>query len=377
MYFLCLILIDKKILLIYDNADKLDELRCLRDYWAYHSTCSILVTSRDASVVRRLPTGTEGLQIRTMTEDEGEQFLIDRVGTAADSDARSLSRSIAVRFNCWPLALSQVSAWILDTRSTLRKFWDILVNKPETEKRIYAYKNKENHYEYTLSQVWDTILPSLESSSARLLSVMSIMDPDAVPDRLFRGWKSDSASLSESQSLDEFDYLSDRTQLLNYSIVEVSEDVSTLHRIVQSTRLNNISKQERDEAFTTSLYLLAASFPKQVLGNHMYGQWPDCELFLPHVLSFDKALEKYGWDIDASKALTYVNMMCDMTWSVSMPVSPTGFFQLELSLHNCQVSVGDWPIRRSPIPPRPCRKYLHRNHRPLRSRRRSSIRRSR
>lgn len=93
-----------------------------------------------------------------MTEDEGEQFLIERLGTNVDGDTRSLSRSIAVRFNCWPLALSQISAWILETRSTLRKFWDLLMKKPDTEIRIYAYRDKESRYEYTLSQVWDSIL---------------------------------------------------------------------------------------------------------------------------------------------------------------------------------------------------------------------------
>lgn len=94
----------------------------------------------------------------------------------------------------------------------------------------------------------------------------------------------------------------------------MSEDLSPLHRIVQSTRLKNISNPERDEAFTTALYLLTANLPRQKLGNFMYGQWPDCELLLPHVLSFDEALEKYGWNMDNSRALIYVNMMCNMTW---------------------------------------------------------------
>lgn len=138
------------------------------------------------------------------------------------------------------------------------------------------------------------------------------MDPDSIPDRLFRGWKSDGTNLNVSQSPDEFEYVQDRTPLLNYSIVEVNEDVSTLHRIVQSTRLKVIPDEERGHAFHTAVHLLAACLPQQVLGNHMYGQWLDCEIYLPHVLSFKRATSDF-WNMSDTEAKTYVNMVCDAT----------------------------------------------------------------
>ncbi|KAF2829954.1 hypothetical protein CC86DRAFT_403285 [Ophiobolus disseminans] len=100
-----------------------------------------------------------------------------------------------------------------------------------------------------LPEAWNSMLASLDPPSAKLLSVLSLMDPDSIPDRLFSGWKSDAPRLNDPSTPDEHEYITARTPLLDYGMIEVEENISTLRRIVQSTRLKLISAEERSDAF--------------------------------------------------------------------------------------------------------------------------------
>lgn len=86
----------------------------------------------------------------------------------------------------------------------------------------------------------------------------------------------------------------------------------SIHRLVQSTRLEKMTDGERNSAFNMTIELLTHHFPRQVLGNHMHDLWSDCELFLPHVLAFENAVRQWNPSLEDNAA--YINMMCDCTW---------------------------------------------------------------
>lgn len=88
----------------------------------------------------------------------------------------------------------------------------------------------------------------------------------------------------------------------------------SIHRFAQSTRLNLMTLEERQEAFDVALSILATCFPKQVLGSHMHELYEGCEAFLPHVLAFEKAVQEKKPSFLQRDAEMYVNMMCDVTW---------------------------------------------------------------
>jgi tetratricopeptide (TPR) repeat protein len=87
----------------------------------------------------------------------------------------------------------------------------------------------------------------------------------------------------------------------------------SIHRIVQSTRLKKLSSYDRGEAFNVMLSILAACFPRQEFGSHMHELWDACELFLAHVLAFDRAVQEFRPTF-GEETRVYVNMMCDVTW---------------------------------------------------------------
>lgn len=176
---------EKRWLLIFDNAD---ESGLLLSSWPWeHRGCgSIIITSRNNNIHQGLPDNTRTIQVSGLTEEECETLLLSRLGEAStDKEDRHISRDIAKFFNCWPLALRQLSAFLEDSLTTIDKMWEILSCNPNVEGEIYSYRDTASPYEHTLMTAWEPILSNLPHNSTMLLSVLSVLDPDKIPNQLF------------------------------------------------------------------------------------------------------------------------------------------------------------------------------------------------
>ncbi|KAK0624304.1 hypothetical protein B0T14DRAFT_495601 [Immersiella caudata] len=165
--------------------------------------------------------------------------------------------------------------------------WELFQKTADTDQKILSCRDPTGLYpEDTLSAAWTAILGNLPSNSAKLLTLLSLVDPDNIPDRLFSGGVQLEGGFAFLRN--EFDYREAKGPLLNYDIMsQTTAGSMSIHRLVQSTRLKNLSDHNRDEAFNVMLPILATCFPKQVLGSHMHERWDYCEVFLAHVLAFD------------------------------------------------------------------------------------------
>ncbi|VUC20828.1 unnamed protein product [Clonostachys rosea] len=90
------------------------------------------------------------------------------------------------------------------------------------------------------------------------------------------------------------------------------EEILSVHRVVQSARLQMLTDTNRQEAFNTTLTILSACFPRQKSGDHMNADWNDCERFFAHVLAFDTAVQ--NWNPVLADYEAYINLICDVTW---------------------------------------------------------------
>ena len=88
-------------------------------------------------------------------------------------------------FDCLPLALRQISVFIIESRITIGKLWSLLREKPEAEVNLHSHVDESTGYVYTTSNVWDTVLAHLDLESSKLLNIMALLDPDGIPDELF------------------------------------------------------------------------------------------------------------------------------------------------------------------------------------------------
>jgi hypothetical protein len=85
-----------------------------------------------------------------------------------------------------------------------------------------------------------------------------------------------------------------------------------IHRLVQQVRLSKLDPEARDTAFDAALVLLSRCFPRQHLGEHMYKVWPQCVVYLSHVLAVEGAYRR--WKPTIKKAKIFVEILCDCTW---------------------------------------------------------------
>ncbi|KAK5654035.1 hypothetical protein OQA88_7713 [Cercophora sp. LCS_1] len=326
---------DRRWLLVFDNAE---EPGVLAPRWPHKGNGCVIVTSRNRNICQGIQANTRYLQLHGLGVDHGEDFLFSRLGSELISkeQSRRFCNKLAAHFISWPLVLRQLSAFMNESKTDPQKMWELLEKTADADNAIFSWVDRDEVYQHrTLIQAWKTILCSLRRDSGRLLSLLSLLDPDKISNRFFstggfsNGKGSNFWRVSSSESNPTFvrhtgidngnSYRAAKATLLNYDIVSESkqslevEASMSIHRVVQSARLEMLGRDERQEAFDAMLAILATAFPKQVLGSHMHEFWEECEASLAHVLAFDKAVQKWKPSLGQRSAI-YVNLMCDVTW---------------------------------------------------------------
>ncbi|KAI1128111.1 hypothetical protein F5Y10DRAFT_292289 [Nemania abortiva] len=299
--------IRKRWLIIYDNAD---ESGLIQDYLPLEGDGSIIIVSRNKNIAEGLPKGTKTIHIKGLCDTEAQNLLLSRLNGGVHSEReRELSRRIAQRFQCWPLALRQLSAFLEESETSMETMWSLLCQQTNIEGDIYSYKDSTSSYEFTLQASWSQILSTLQVPTIKLLNMLSLVDPDNIPSEIF----SQGDSTGPPFPFTQFEYLSARAPLLKYDIVTKMEDgILSVHRLVQNTRLRMLHDDDRNEAFNAMLLILSHHFPKQALGDHMHALWGKCEVFLGSVLAFDTAVNQ--WQPRLDDPSSFLNLICDCTW---------------------------------------------------------------
>lgn len=168
---------------MFDNAD---DSRVLFSSWPHEGNGSIIVTSRNTHISQGLPPDTVTLHVDGLTESEGEDLLLLRLNSRNETRKEgSLRRHLARRFHGWPLALRQLSAFMNESHTSEQEMWDLVNKTSDVDTKIYAYKDKGEPYEWTLETAWNAILSQLPDDAARLLNILSLLDPDRIPGQLF------------------------------------------------------------------------------------------------------------------------------------------------------------------------------------------------
>lgn len=134
-----------------------------------------------------MPQHTKKFVISGFTADQGGRFLLARLRDGANNKStQDLARAIATRFHCWPLALRQLSAFLEESQTTMEEISALLSENADLENEIYSYRDSTCSYEHsTLAAAWVPILSRLPQPAARLLNMLSLVDPDGVPSQLF------------------------------------------------------------------------------------------------------------------------------------------------------------------------------------------------
>ncbi|PGH08462.1 hypothetical protein AJ80_07861 [Polytolypa hystricis UAMH7299] len=163
-------------LLIYDNAPD-ENFAFLRDYWPAGQSGSILVTTRSAYLAEEFSV-TADLVLGPIDEDSSVKVLVRHLPEALSLEEDQQARSICERLGNFPLALSQMAGYIVESRCPLDNFLEVYQSfEDAAEPHVSSEAGSTTGYQHTIPMVWAMDLSQLEKTSDTSLRPLSLFSP--------------------------------------------------------------------------------------------------------------------------------------------------------------------------------------------------------
>ncbi|CAG9947983.1 unnamed protein product [Clonostachys rosea f. rosea IK726] len=283
-------------LIVFDNADDFD---ALKQYWPSMSSGSILITSRDLGALQWTRIGEE---ISSMSaEDAKEMFFsaIEHHIPRSETNERA-AESILQEIGHLPLAISAAAGIIAETECDLADFVQLCeenAHQPDLFARMTPDIRRID-YDLTLETVWNISLQRISAKSMQLLSILTYLDPDAVPVNLFQtGGRSHpeighlskmTTWLQISKELRKHGLCSTANIYVSFRSDSTDSELTapgiSVHRLLLQTVFHRCSSQEKQAALDFAVALLKAEFPKVSDDKfRLSTQWKECHILLPQV----------------------------------------------------------------------------------------------
>jgi hypothetical protein len=298
-------------LLVFDHVIWPD---VLNDYWPIGgSTGSILITTR-----RTMPWSTVKYPvhgIEPFAEEEAAAFLKKEVKQRGCSHDEEHARILARRVNGFPHELSLLSRIIVNNNNSLCQF---LKEYDEKQSRREILRLNVQDLETSIRDDFFSgwALGVLDAKTTALLDVLSMLDPDAVPEELL-------ATTPKHMYIDHYpssrsSYEETRSILLSNSLVSWDKSTGNLiqHWLIQDASRRQMDKDRMRMVFNTCVQLINAVWPWQEFTfRHSIKRWPKCELLFPHIIR----LRKWGKQIDSqisdlNGSYEYARLLSDASW---------------------------------------------------------------
>jgi hypothetical protein len=296
---------DERWLLVFDNAD---DPEVLRTWWPVSSHGKILVTSRDPGAAKPSQS-LKRVKVNPLSDSESAQLLLSLVhrsevgsnGNDALSkpDDTAIARSLAERLGGLPLAINQVASYILDSDCTLGECEEIYSDISSRNDLLIQQSNTvDTNYEHSLGNVWDLSMSRVRKqnvNSVHLLEILSLLDPDSVPELLLTGkgrLESGAPRKALSYLANIAQFINARKFLLQQSMITKSgtdaNSALSIHRLVSAITQESLTGDDRQDRFDDVLELLIRQFPQVSLTRpSLNDQWPRCRVYISQVIALE------------------------------------------------------------------------------------------
>jgi tetratricopeptide (TPR) repeat protein len=280
-------------LLIWDNVEDLD---MLQRFLPPTRQGAFLITTR----CQALGTLVQGLDLLPMQQEEGIRFLLRRAKMLDPQTDVEQERQFAARHPAQyqagaelvevlgglPLALDQAGAYLEETRCGLPAY----LERFRTRRATLLRQRGEEARDHPAS-VSTTFTLAITATAERhpavrdLLQVCALLQPDAIPEELFRLGGAYLGATLETVCGDPLEW--DRVVGIacRYSLVSRQPEAQTLsiHHLVQAVLLDEMTEAEREQWNGRVVEALDKVFP-EVLPAAKQADRKQRERLLPHVL---------------------------------------------------------------------------------------------
>lgn len=282
-------------LLILDNVE--DPQSILSAFVPSKHQGSVLITTRR----RDLGALAHGEMLPLLSEEDAVLFLLRRAGriakkasvASATADDCLLARNLCQLLGRLPLALDQAGAYIAENGCSLQHYIDlyqqyrpILLDRRNADNQP-SHRTGSDHPDSVLMTFWlswDQI-QQRNMLAGRALQFCAFLAPDQIPEQLVVSGitHTETERTGDRVTIFFFDALEvdEALGLLHrYSLIERTEQILSLHRLVQEVMQDVLSEEERHHWMERAVLEVEAVFP-----SGKYGTWSLCEFLLPHALT--------------------------------------------------------------------------------------------
>jgi hypothetical protein len=290
-------------LLVFDNADDPD---ILCDYWPQMGTGAVLVTSRDPFAKNSLYSPAVGIDVQPFAVADAAVFL--QMISMRQSEPASLDTcaQIAQSLGGLPLAIAQMGGIIRRRSLSLQEFMEYYKEDAGRLQNAHS-QHIRSTYAHTVSTVF--AIERIPPAAAALLQVLSLLDPDAIPERILTNGAI-SVKL-ESYPKTKADYFEARAELIRSSLItrHIDENEIRIHRLVQDVVRQKMPAGGLQIVFDDTINLLSAVWPFASLNKATEtARWKECEQIFPHLARLKQLFEDQirGGDTKAGVAFAAV-----------------------------------------------------------------------
>lgn len=263
-------------LLIFDNAS---EALYLSEYIPQISTGHVIITSRNTNwseIAKEIP-------IEVFGEDEAVNFILNRTGQK-DIEA---ARELAEKLGYLPLALEQAAAYMKSRGKSILQYMELF---RMYKIRLFAKSDKPLSYNDTVATTWQISFENINNTfpaSLDILNFLAFLYPTDIPLELIKKSVSFLSNEYKKLLLDPLELDEAIRILYKYSLISITNDTISIHRLVQSVIKGNLSEEDRkkwidisfktlnkefvfDREISSEIYQVSKIFPhsQQVL-NHL------------------------------------------------------------------------------------------------------------
>ncbi|HZR41761.1 MAG TPA: FxSxx-COOH system tetratricopeptide repeat protein [Ktedonobacteraceae bacterium] len=306
------LLMHSKWLLIWDNVENLE---LVQRFLPAARQGAILLTTRR----RALGTLAQGLELPTMTPEEGILFLLRRAGflsaEVGDVPAHQLmqqmpsayaaAQKLVAEMDGLPLALDQVGAYIEETPCRLEDYLDLY----QSRRAALLDRRGETAVDHPASVVatWSLSFEQVEhtnAAAADVLRLCAFLHPDAIPEELFLQGGDQLGERLGPVGVDVFELHAVFRTIAAYSLLKrnVEERTLSIHRLVQAVLQDSMNEQERDLWQQRAIQALNAVFP-EVTYKSTPDVWKQAERLVLHVLALAPSLSEQSGSQETAAVL--------------------------------------------------------------------------
>jgi tetratricopeptide (TPR) repeat protein len=297
-------------LIVFDNADNLNIFKPGRASHQLHkdktpspellqfvpkgSNGTVIWTSRDGSILGRLISVNEGVEVGKMTFQESLRLFQTLSGRPVADTASESEKELLNHLGMLPLAISQAAAYIRKTTLSTQQYVRAFTESEERQSNLLSAEFDEIHRSDVPNSVMHTWLISMKQIAEesecgeRILNTIAFLDNQNIPFELL------SAAAGVAYSEDQV--LLAAARLIEYSFLQrqraINDELPVYeqHRLVQLAARNALTFEKSRFYSGKALDIMADVFPSGV-----HGTWNTCKSYLPHSLKAVEWREAEGY----------------------------------------------------------------------------------